>query len=455
MNLPTQLYFGLPVWAQNVLLSTYGLSLRSRRYGGVHPAVLDELHRSQWYSASDLQVMQLARANEMIAKAVEAVPWYRGHRASYSTLTHLDELRDLPTITKDDVRQHLQQFVSGAPRKGDLLEVHTGGTTGTPLTIYCDRSSLQRNYAFFARLREWAGVPERARVATFAGRTIVPPSQDRPPFWRHNAAGRAVLYSSYHIGPGTIPRYVAHLSAWKPQLIDSYPSSLEPIARYVVDHGIESIRPAAVITSSETLAPEVRRLFVEAFAAPVFDHYGGGEMAAFISQCERGSYHVNSEFGVVELLNDGVPARPGEVGEITATGFVNPIMPLIRYRTGDLAVFADRECDCGRNMPVIEGLLGRSDDVVVTPDGRRVGRLDPIFKAVSSFYESRIVQDAADHVRVEYVADAEVPNAERATLLTELRNRLGPAMRVDVVRVTAIPRTRRGKLRMVVNEMKS
>ena len=228
MNLPTQLYFGLPVWAQNVLLSTYGLSLRSRRYGGVHPAVLDELHRSQWYSASDLQVIQLARANEMIAKRSRPSRGTGSLRASYSTLTHLDELRDLPTITKDDVRQHLQQFVSEAPRKGDLLEVHTGGTTGTPLTIYCDRSSLQRNYAFFARLREWAGVPERARVATFAGRTIVPPGQDRPPFWRHNAAGRAVLYSSYHIGPGTIPQYVAHLSAWKPQLIDSYPSSLEP-----------------------------------------------------------------------------------------------------------------------------------------------------------------------------------------------------------------------------------
>jgi phenylacetate-CoA ligase len=455
MNLPTQLYFGLPVWAQNVLLSTYGISLRSRRYGGVHRAVVDELRRSQWFSASDLQAMQLARANAMIARAVETVPWYRQFRASHSTLNHLDQLRDFPTLTKDDVRQHLQDFVSDSPRRSGLLEVHTGGTTGTPLTIYCDRSSLRRNYAFFVRLREWAGVPERARVATFAGRTIVPPHQDRPPFWRRNVAGGAVLYSSYHIGPATTPQYVAHLSEWKPQLIDSYPSSLEPIARYVVAQGIESIRPVAVITSSETLAPEVRALFVEAFGAPVFDHYGGGEMAAFISQCERGSYHVNSEFGVVELLNDGVPARPGEVGEITATGFVNQIMPLVRYRTGDLAVFADRECECGRKMPVIEGLLGRSDDVVVTPDGRRVGRLDPIFKAVSSFYESRIVQDEADHVRVEYVADAEVPDAERVTLLTELRNRLGPAMRVDVVRVTAIPRTRRGKLRMVVNEMTS
>ncbi len=277
MNLPTQLYFGLPVWAQNVLLSTYGLSLRSRRYGGVHRAVLEELRRSQWSSASDLQAIQLARANATIARAVETVPWYRHFRASHSTLDHLDQLRDFPTLTKDEVREHLHEFVSEAPRGGGLLEVHTGGTTGTPLTIYCDRSSLRRNYAFFMRLREWAGVPERARVATFAGRTIVPPGQARPPFWRRNAASRAVLYSSYHIGPATIPHYVAHLSAWKPQLIDSYPSSLEPIARYIVAQGIESIRPVAVITSSETLAPEVRALFVKAFGAPVFDHYGGGK----------------------------------------------------------------------------------------------------------------------------------------------------------------------------------
>jgi phenylacetate-coenzyme A ligase PaaK-like adenylate-forming protein len=454
VSLPTRLYFGLPVWAQNALLSTYGVALGRRRYGGIHRTVVSELRRSQWFSARDLEAMQLARANEVIAQAAETVPWYRGLRASGDALSNLEELAGLPTLTKDDVRVHLRELVSTAPRNGHLEEVHTGGTTGTPLTIYCDRATLQRNYAFFARLREWAGVPEGARVATFAGRTIVPPEQSRPPFWRHNAASNTVLYSSYHLGPATIPDYVAHLKAWKPALIDSYPSSLEPIARYVLANGINSIRPAAVITSSETLSPEVRRSFVEAFGAPVFDHYGGGEMAAFISQCERGSYHVNPEFGVVELLNDGVPARAGEVGEITATGFVNPIMPLIRYRTGDLAAFTDRPCSCGRNFPVIEQLLGRSDDVVVTPDGRRVGRLDPIFKAVSSFYESRIVQDAEDHVCVEYVAESEVSPAERETLTRELQSRLGPSMRIDVVRVAAIPRTRRGKLRMVVNQVR-
>ncbi len=456
MSFQTQVYFGLPVWMQNALLSAYGLSLRGRRYGGVHQAALAELRQTQWLPAPDLQRLQLGRANAALESAAEAVPWYKPLRAGgKSALRYLEQLRELPTVSKDEVRRHLADFVSDTSRKGKLLEVHTGGTTGTPLTVYCDRPTLQRNYAFFARLREWAGVADGARVATFAGRTIVRPNQTRPPYWRHNAAGNAVLYSSYHIGAATIPDYVAHLSRWKPALIDSYPSSLEPIARHVVAHGIDSIRPVAVITSSETLSVEVRRLFVEAFRAPVFDHYGGGEMAAFISQCERGSYHVNSEFGIVEVLRDGAPAAAGEIGEITATGFINPVMPLIRYRTGDLAVLGDEGCACGRAYPIIATLVGRSDDVVITPDGRRVGRLDPIFKAVSSFQESRIVQDAADHVRLEYVAESEVSDVERATLLRELGNRLGPTMRVDVVRVTAMPRTQRGKLRMVVNETTS
>jgi phenylacetate-CoA ligase len=448
-----ELYFALPVWAQNAALSAYGLSLRRRRYGGVHRHALETLRRSQWWTSQELEELQLARLNALLTHAGRTVPRYTRSGIGNSSLTHIDQLRELPTLSKDELRKDLHDFVARAPAAKRPLEIHTGGTTGTPLTIYCNRLALQHNYAFFARLREWARIPEDARAATFAGRTIASPRQHRPPYWRHNVPGNSVIYSSYHIGAATIPDYVEHLAHWKPDLIDSYPSSIEPIARYVVAHGIDTIRPKAVITSSETLSAEVRRIIIEAFGAPVFDHYGGAEMAAFISQCEQGSYHVNPEFGIVEILNDGVPAQAGEVGEIVATGFINPTMPLIRYRTGDLAILANHACACGRNFPVIEQLIGRSDDVVITPDGRRVGRLDPIFKAVSSFYEARIVQDAPDHVRVEYVAEGRLAEFERDTFLRELGNRLGPAMRIDLVQLPSIPRTQRGKLRMVVSEI--
>jgi phenylacetate-CoA ligase len=246
---------------------------------------------------------------------------------------------------------------------------------------------------------------------------------------------------------------VKSLTEFGPDLIDAYPSSIEPLARFVLERGIRSIRPRAIITSSETLSPEVRAIVSEAFEAPVFDHYGAAEMAAFITQCQHGSYHPNPEFGIVEILQDDRPVLPGETGEIVATGFINPVMPLIRYRTGDLAVVSDRACACGRAFGVIDRIVGRLDDVVVTPEGRRIGRLDPIFKCVSSLREARVLQDGEDHVTIEVVVAHGLPDAERRELVHQASLRLGPSMRVDVAIVDAIPRTRAGKLRMVENRV--
>jgi phenylacetate-CoA ligase len=261
------------------------------------------------------------------------------------------------------------------------------------------------------------------------------------------------MMSSYHLSPQTVDAYIGRLRSFQPALIDSYPSSIEPIARRLLAVGSSDIRPRAIVTSSETLFPPTRELIQNAFGCPVFDYYGGGEMAAFISQCESGSYHVNPEFGIVEILRDGEPVRPGETGEIVATGFINQVMPLIRYATGDLAVAGDGPCPCGRAFPVIQRIEGRADDVVITPEGRRIGRLDPIFKSAVSITEARVVQDANDHIRLEVVPDQGYSAAGEAVLIDELQRRLGPTMRVDVVQVAAIPRERSGKLRMVVREM--
>jgi len=183
----------------------------------------------------------------------------------------------------------------------------------------------------------------------------------------------------------------------------------------------------------------------------VFDHYGGAEMAALVAQCEEGTYHVAPEFGVVEILKDGRPVAPGECGEIVATGFINPVMPLIRYCTGDYGVVGSGVCPCGRAGDTLERIEGRMDDVIVTPEGNLVGRRDPIFKAVSSLRETQIIQDAADHVRVEIVASDAFSATMERELEAQLRARLGPTMRIHIIRVPSIERTGRGKLRTTVN----
>ena len=446
-----RLYFASPVWLQQIMLWAYGTRLRRVRYGGIHRRVLAELMQSQSASEGELEAAQLARLNDTLQHARNTVPFYRS--LPEQQLSRLTDLQELPILTKADIQAAGKELVSRAFQRARLREIHTGGTTGKPLTIYCDAATLQRNYAFFSRFQAWAHIPDGSRVAVFAGRTIVPPEQASPPYWRRNPAANSLLLSSYHLSPTTLPHYVKALAEFQPASIDSYPSSLEPVARFVVDRGIDTIRPRAVITSSETLHPSIRELFEQAFACPVFDHYGAAEMAALITQCERGTYHANPEFGVVEVLHEGKPVGPGEAGEIVATGFINPVMPLVRYATGDQAIRGvSNDCACGRAFPVIDQIVGRLDDLIITPEGRRVGRLDPIFKAVGGLQETRIVQDRIDHVRVEVVTGGRpIPTAQRETLRHELATRLGPLMDIDIVETAAIPRTASGKLRTVVN----
>ena len=450
MSIAMRVYARSPVWTQNLLISAYGIRLRMQRYGRTGRETRSWLRTSQWLSADAMQAYQLRALSKVVASAAADVPFYRTRGLEAASIRSIDQLAAIPVLSKAEVQRADRMLISERYRGHRLSEVHTGGTTGKPLAVYCDSATLQRNYAFFARFREWAGIRDGARVATFAGRPLIP-QEARAPYWRHNRAANTLLFSSYHIGLNTLPAYVDALCHFRPSLIDTYPSSIEPIARYLLGHGITAIRPTAVITSSETLFPETRALVERAFGCRVFDHYGGAEMAALIAQCEVGTYHVAPEFGVVEVIDNNVPVSPGQRGEIVATGFINPVMPLIRYATGDYAVLGSGHCACGRAGQTIEELEGRMDDVIVTPEGHLVGRLDPIFKAVSSLSEARIIQDAVDHVRVEIVVNGYFPDNAERELEHQLRLRLGPVMRISIVRVSKIERTGRGKLRTTLN----
>jgi len=175
-----------------------------------------------------------------------------------------------------------------------------------------------------------------------------------------------------------------------------------------------------------------------------------------VSQCERGSYHVHPDYGVLEVIrDDGEPARPGESGEIVCTSFMNAAFPLLRYRLGDCAVAGESGCACGRSFPVLHEIVGRVDDLVVTPDGRRVGRLDPVFKGRRTIREAQIVQESATEIVVRVVPGPGYGDEDGASVVAELEARLGPEMKITVLRVPEIERTAGGKFRSVVNRSRA
>jgi phenylacetate-CoA ligase len=450
-----EFYYRLPVIAQELALSAYGLRLRWLRHGRQHRQESKALEAYEGLSRERTALRHDAAICSVLEHASRHVPFYRNRGSPSPTATGRgsEALREWPILSKAEVQAAGNELIADTHRNRRLSTIHTGGTTGRALAIRCDRAALQRNYAFFSQVKRWAvGTGPVGRVATFAGRPIVSALQRRPPYWRRNFAAGQILFSSYHLSSDTLEDYVRALEHFSPTLIDSYPSSLEPIARHIIERGGISHSPTAVITSSETLFPEVRELIQRAFGCRVFDHYGSAEMVAWIAQCEFGRYHPNPDYGALEIVrSDGSPTEPGEEGEIVATGFINRAMPLVRYRMGDLGYWIDERCPCDRPFSVVGPPVGRMDDVIVTPDGRRVGRIDPIFKSVEALHEARLVQTSLDHVRLEIVPGPAFSPEHAESLSQQLGLRLGPDVRIEIVRVSSLPRTERGKLRTVVS----
>jgi phenylacetate-CoA ligase len=454
------LYQRSPYTLQNLLISAYGLHLRSIRYGSAYLRALRTLEEAERWEGDRVESHQAERLDNLVRHAVAHVPYYRSRYADLlrsSAKVSAQTLRDhFPILDKRTVKENPRQFVSEAPTSGGRTTVFTSGTTGTPLQVAAAKRAVAENFAFFSHFLRKCGLDPFDWSATFAGRLIVPNAQASPPFWRCNYATRTWLFSSYHIGAKTIPAYLTQLERVQPTYIDSYPSSVYAIARYVVDRGIRhSIRPEAIVTSSEVLTPRQREVTETAFHCPIYDQYGSAEMAAFAAQCAHGSYHAHPLYGLVEVVDrNGRPCGPGETGDLVLTGLINEVMPLIRYRIGDQATLRSEPCACRSTFTTLESILGREDDYIVTPEGNYVGRLDPLFKGLQGLVEAQIVQESPQQVEVLVVPSGDFDSQAQAALIQSLRDRVGNRMSIDVRVVESIPRTKNGKFRSVMSKVR-
>jgi phenylacetate-CoA ligase len=244
--------------------------------------------------------------------------------------------------------------------------------------------------------------------------------------------------------------------AFRPEIVDGYPSAVHIFAEHVLRTGDERLRPRAAMLTAETVLSRQRETIEKAFACKVYNQYSSQEGAPYISECRDGSLHVHPDSGICEILDErGAPAPPGEAGNLVVTSFMTSVTPLLRFSTEDVAVPAapGTRCPCGSSFPVVEAVVGRVDDILHTPDRGFVGRLDPVFKKLpNSVVEAQIVQTAPDRIVARLVPDRSRYVRHHADLLLEeMRKRLGRVVQIEVEEVDHLPRGARGKLRPVVN----
>ena len=453
------IYSRIPISAQNWVCTLHGKKLRRLRYDAQFQELLAWLKQSEWWSRDKLREYQEARLRDLIRHAFESVPYYRrvmGERGlGPNDIQTIDDLRKLPILTKEIVRRNGNDMVSRAVRSRDTVRYQTGGTTGAGLAFLTSLSAVHFQWAVWWRHRHRFGIELYQPHANFSGHTVVPLRQHSPPFWRENRSMKQTYVSLYHMTLANMPAYVDMLERRTFKYYSGFPSGIFLLADYLrtIEHKLTR-PPDLIITGAESLLPFQVGAFNEWIGAPVTEQYGLTEGCANISRCERGSFHVDMEFAIVEPQPVGIAAE-GRLCKVIGTSLHNYATPFIRYDSGDIATFSDESCPCGREGDVVKYIDGRVESYLITPEGRRVGRMGNCFKDLLNVRECQLVQHDPKELLVKVVKESSYTDADERHLITALRRRLGDSIDLQIDYVERIPRTKAGKFRAVVSTITS
>jgi phenylacetate-CoA ligase len=412
-----------------------------------------------------MRELQERKLRRLVHHAYHHVGYYREAMDARSLrpadIQTLDDLRKLPLLDKAQVRDSLYfDLLSDNHDKRRILKVTTSGSTGEPFVCYADQHQLEIRWAATLRSLEWTGWRFGDRQARLWHQTIGMSwhqvLRERIDAW----LSRRIFIPAFEMSERDVARAVRRLRRHRPVLIDGYAECFNFLARFARTQGSLGLRPRGIVSSAQVLPEESRAAIEQAFDTRVFDKYGSREFSGIAYECEaHDGHHVVGESYVVEVLKDGRPAAPGELGEVVVTDLNNRCMPFIRYRIGDLAVALDpaAPCACGRGLPRLGRIEGRVQSMIVGADGHVVpGSLFPhLFKDYDFVIRQfQVLQDEPGAVRLKVVKAARFDERVFEEALAILRRYLGAATRIDVEFVDVIPMVRTGKRQTSVSRVK-
>jgi phenylacetate-CoA ligase len=378
---------------------------------------LGKIWRNQWASSDEIKDIQ-NRALEKLYNAASQSPYYKAlfQKHSFREL-NVDNLSDLPLLTKTTVKEEKQRLVSTMHEQGSLLAEKTGGSTGKPTQMFRSRESM--NWSRASKLRTFF-----ANGYSLFGRTGKVSYYPANKKIYHRFGIHRYINVNYDI---SLEEQVKRICDTKPEFIEGICSGLEDIAKYSIDHGIKLPTPRRVFTNSESLTESMRHKIAEAFGCNPIDVYATTEAKWVAWECaHHEGYHINSDLVIVEVVDsDGQPCQPGEVGNIVLTDLTNTGMPFIRYSIEDVGALGASACSCGRTLPILEKIYGKSSEFISLPGGMQQPGAPLFSEKLSEFtaidrYKAVQRKDDSLDIKVTSMPGRDLDTAEVARRITEV-----------------------------------
>ena len=421
--------------------------------------VLRRMETQQWWPAEKIAALQSERLRCLVDRAYRQVPYYRRlfdeRGLGPGAIRCAADLPKLPFLTKELIRTH-QESLKADDAQG-LARFNTGGSSGEPLIFFIGRERVSHDVAAKWRATRWWDVDIGDPEIVVWGSPIELGAQGRLQQMRDRLL-RTRLLPAFEMSEQKLAGFIDAIRRMRPRMLFGYPSALALIAGHAESQGqrLDNLGIRVAFTTSERLYDHQREQITQVFGCPVANGYGGRDAGFLAHECPKGGMHITADDLIIEIVDgEGRVLPPGEAGEVVVTHLATGDYPFIRYRTGDIAVLSERRCPCGRGLPLLEEIQGRTTDFVVSRNGTVMHGLALIYvvRDLPGVREFKIVQESLDLTRILLVADKDFPRDAEQTIVRGFKQRLGEEVDIRVEWVKAIPKEASGKFRYVVSHV--
>lgn len=422
-------------------------------------AIRKQMEQVQWWNADQLRAHQLDRLRQLLTHAQTRVPYYRQLFADIgfdaTQMQSLNDLEKLPLLNKPAIRANTEALKSDQAQY--LSRFNTGGSSGEPLVFFIGKQRVSHDIAAKWRATRWWNVDIGDPEMVIWGSPIELGAQDRIRVMR-DALLRTQLLPAFEMSAQKLDKFLAQIRAMKPKMLFGYPSALSHIARHAKETGqkMDDLGIQVAFVTSERLYDDQRQQISEVFNCPVANGYGGRDAGFIAHECPHGGMHITADDIIVEIIDQQGNVLPhGEAGEIVVTHLATSDFPFIRYQTGDVGILDDKPCTCGRGLPLMKEIQGRSTDFVVAQDGTVLHGLSLIYilRDLSQIEAFKIVQESIDLTVIWLVAKRNLDTALITSIEQGFKARLGQTVKIDIKQVAQIPAEKSGKFRYVISKV--
>lgn len=449
--------FLLNIYFYTMPLHAWILSRNTKTY-------FNELSYTQWLSKKEIESLQLEKLKKIINHAYNNCDYYRNlfdeNNINPRLFNSLDDLKKIPFLTKDIVRNNINYgMLSNNIDPKNILKIVTSGSTGEPFVCFADKFQLEMRWASTLRSLEWTGYRFGDRCARLWHQTIGMGKVQIIKEKIDALISRRIFIPAFSIKSNNIDKFMKKLKEYKPVLIDGYAESFNFLAEYIKSNKSFNIKPKALVSSAQILPDQSREIIEKNFNSKVYDKYGSREFSGIAYEsCEKNIHLVVAESYIVEIIKKNKDAKPGEIGEVVVTDLNNLCMPLIRYKIGDLAEKIDDnyKSPCGRNLPAIGKIHGRSQGIIFGTNGSFVPSafFGHLFKEYGHLIKQyQVIQEKKGQILLKIVKNNSFTSKLFKNVLSDLHKVLGKNTKIIVKYLDEIPMVRTGKQRGTINKL--